>query len=128
MSFWKRLKKGLEKTSAGLERALGFSKLDSDSLEALEESLIMTDMGVKTAMTLVTQVQKAKVQTSEEAKEVLAKSLETLLEPVAVPFRVDTAKKPFVILMVGVNGTGKTTTIGKLAMNWEARGTRFARK
>ena len=126
MSFWKRLKKGLEKTSAGLERALGFSRLDSDSLEALEESLIMTDMGVKTATNLVVQVEKAKVQTSEEAKEVLAKNLETLLETVAVPFKIDTTKKPFVILMVGVNGTGKTTTIGKLAMKMKADGLKVA--
>ena len=126
MRFWERLKRGLEKTSAGLEKALGFSKLDSDSLEALEESLIMTDMGVKTASHLITELARAKVQTPEEAKAVLAKNLEALLAPVAQPFQIDPDHKPFVILMVGVNGTGKTTTIGKLALKMKAKGLKVA--
>ncbi len=125
-NWWQRLKKGLEKTSSQVSRALTFTRLDDETLEELEETLILSDMGVERAMTLRALLEKKKVQTAEEAKQVLFDELVERVEPVAKPLVVDADKKPFVILMVGVNGAGKTTTIGKLAGQMKDKGLKVA--
>jgi fused signal recognition particle receptor len=117
-----RLKAGLTKTSTRLSQDIAgiFTKrkLDADTLEELEDLLIQADLGVDTAMRITAALSKgrhAKEISPEEVRAVLAAEVERTLEPVAKPFRVDGDHRPHVVLVVGVNGTGKTTTIGKLA-------------
>ncbi|MBE6449348.1 MAG: signal recognition particle-docking protein FtsY [Alphaproteobacteria bacterium] len=122
MGLWQKFKQGLQKTSDKLELAFRFSKLDEDSLESLEESLIMSDMGASVSMDLVSKMAKQKPQTVQEAKEILEKEINLIMADGQKEFYIDTTQKPFVILMVGVNGTGKTTTIGKLASQLKEKG------
>jgi fused signal recognition particle receptor len=120
-SWFQRLKDGLSRSSNSLQTQIAAvftkKKLDADSLEALEEALIAADMGVETALHLTETLAKGrfgKDVTDEEVREALATEIETLLAPVATPLRVDPGHRPEVVLVCGVNGTGKTTTIGKL--------------
>ena len=117
-----RLKAGLTKTSTRLSQDIAgiFTKrkLDADTLEELEDLLIQADLGVDTAMRITAALSKgrhAKEISPEEVRAVLAAEVERTLEPVAKPFQVEGDHRPHVVLVVGVNGTGKTTTIGKLA-------------
>ena len=87
--------------------------------------LIRADLGVETSMRIVEDVGRGrhdKMISAEEVKSLIAAEVERILAPVATPLVVDTAHKPFILLMVGVNGSGKTTTIGKLASQWRAEG------
>lgn len=117
MSWFKKLSKGLQKTTEQLGAVLTKRKLDAATLEALEDSLILADMGAATAAAVVAELAQGRVDSdiSEgEIKELLAASIARRLAPYAVPLATDTAP-PMVVLVVGVNGNGKTTTIGKLA-------------
>lgn len=129
MSFWEKLGLGLKKTSnsitTGISDIFTKKKLDSATLEELEELLITADFGVATATEIMqkfaTQKQDKEI-TDEEIRRLLAAEIEQRLKPCEQPFAIDSAHKPFVILMVGVNGAGKTTTIGKLAAKLQQQG------
>ncbi|HJS44779.1 MAG TPA: signal recognition particle-docking protein FtsY [Rhizomicrobium sp.] len=115
-TFFDRLKSGLAKT--GLGEILTKKKLDANTIAQLEEALIRADMGAGQAKTLVAAVAKGRYDaeiTERELKSVLASEIAALLAPVQKPLTAQDGIKPFVILVAGVNGTGKTTTIGKLA-------------
>ena len=127
--WWKRLSGGLQRTSTSLGGAItglvNKRKLDTSVLEELEDALIRADLGVQTAMTVTEKLAKGRYDRSvspEEVKTVLAGEVEAILDPVAKPLVIDPAARPFVILVVGVNGSGKTTTIGKLAARLSSEG------
>ncbi|MCJ2045249.1 signal recognition particle-docking protein FtsY [Methylobacterium sp. J-078] len=127
--WWSRLTGGMKRTSTALtERVTGLftkRKLDADTLEELEDALIQADFGIETATRISEAVGKGRYEkgiSPDAVREILAAEVERALTPVAIPFRIDTSKKPFVILMIGVNGAGKTTTIGKLALKLKAEG------
>jgi fused signal recognition particle receptor len=124
-----RLKAGLAKTSARLSDDITglFTKrkLDADTLQDLEDLLIQADLGVETAMRITAELSKGRYEKGvapEDVRAVLAAEVERTLAPVAKPLVVGGAHKPHVILVVGVNGTGKTTTIGKLAQGFSREG------
>lgn len=131
MSWFQRLKTGLKKSSArlaeGISRALNIGRLDEAAYQALEDALIEADLGPSVAAKLVAALRARKLpaETSiERVKELLAEDIETILSPVAKKFAPNPALKPHVVLVVGVNGSGKTTTIGKLASSLAADGKR----
>jgi fused signal recognition particle receptor len=120
-----RLKAGLSRSSSNLQNNIASvftgRKLDAEALEALEEALIAADMGVETAAALAEGLSMARFGKDvgeREAREALAEQIALILEPVAKPLVLDPAHKPEVVLVCGVNGTGKTTTIGKLAQQF----------
>ncbi len=120
-----RLRGGLQKTSTqltgGLTRIFTLRKLDQDMLDELEELLITSDLGPEVSAKIVADFAKnkfGKEVSLEEVKQELAARLADILTPVAKTLELDNAHKPTVIVVVGVNGTGKTTTIGKLAQKW----------
>jgi len=120
--WFARLRSGLSKSSkklvGGITGLFTKRKLDDATLEELEELLITSDLGVKTAATLTANLAREKFDkevTGEEVRAAFAEDIAQILTPVARPLSIDPATKPFVVLMVGVNGSGKTTTIGKLA-------------
>lgn len=128
MSFWQKLGLGLKKSSdkigGGLNDIFNKKKLDTATLEELEDLLLTSDMGVKASTKLLQDfaLQKQNKDISpEEVKKLLAQKIENILKPCERTFSV-TEHKPYVILMVGVNGAGKTTTIGKLAAKLQAQG------
>jgi len=115
-TFFDRLKTGLSKT--GLGEFLTKKKLDAETIAELEEALIRADMGAGQAAKLAAAVAKNRYDaeiSGRELKAVLAQEITALLAPIQKPLTMDDSKKPFVILVAGVNGTGKTTTIGKMA-------------
>jgi fused signal recognition particle receptor len=115
-SFFDRLKTSLSKT--GLGEILTKKKLDADAIAELEEALIRADMGAPQAKKIAAAVAKNRYDaeiSGPELKSVLADEIAVLLTPVQKPLVIDQSKKPFVVLVAGVNGTGKTTTIGKMA-------------
>ena len=130
MTSWlNRLGLGLKKSSARL--ATGISdiftkkKLDSATLEELEELLITSDVGVKTSGKIIAAFGKERRDKDIEPSEIrqlLANEIEKILQPCQQKLLIDRAQKPFVIMMVGVNGAGKTTTIGKLAQKFKNEG------
>ena len=122
MGFFDKIKAGLTKTREALSNTLGgvfsgFSEIDDDFYDELEESLILADLGVETALKATEQLRKAvreqHLKTAEEAKEALKEILIRMLE-VGEP-QLNLATTPSVVLVIGVNGVGKTTTIGKIA-------------
>jgi fused signal recognition particle receptor len=128
-SWWQRLSHGLRRTSSSIGTAIGDlvskRKLDAAMLEEIEELLIRSDLGVGAASRIASAVGTGrydKAISPGEVKEVLAAEVEKLLANVAKPLRIDPQLKPFVILVAGVNGSGKTTTIGKLAAKFRADG------
>jgi fused signal recognition particle receptor len=129
LSWWKRLSQGLGRTASslgsGITAIFTTRKLDGETLQDLEDILIQADLGVEVSGRIVSSIGKDrfdKTISPDEIKAALAQEVEKVLSPVALPLAVDAAKKPFVILMVGVNGSGKTTTIGKLAAKFRAEG------
>jgi len=120
--WFARLRQGLSKSSrsltTGITEIFTKRKLDSETLEQLEDMLIQADLGIETAMNFTAAVAKGRYDkevTPQEVNAILAEEIAKVLQPVAIPFEFDDSQKPFVILVVGVNGAGKTTTIGKLA-------------
>ena len=100
-------------------------KLDAASLDDLEDVLIQADLGLAAASRIRDAVANGRYErgiSPEEVKQILADEVDRALEPVARPLAIDPGKRPFVILVVGVNGSGKTTTIGKLAAKFRAEG------
>ena len=129
MSWFQKLKNGLGKTSAKvtgqLSSLLGRSKIDAASLEEVEDALIAADLGTQSAMRLAASMRKYKFDgpvTSESLAAALSDGITEILEPVAVPIVLRDDARPHVILLVGVNGSGKTTTAGKLAQQWRSEG------
>ncbi|MDR6874741.1 fused signal recognition particle receptor [Bosea sp. BE125] len=128
-SWWRRLTEGLSRTSSALTTGITdlFTKrkLDAGTLEDLEDILIQADLGLATSARIAKAVGEGRYDKQiepAEVKAILAREVEAILTPVALPLAIDATKKPFVILMVGVNGSGKTTTIGKLAAKFRAEG------
>src|SRR6266436_1583711 len=120
-SWWHRLTTGLRRTSASIGGAISDlvtkRKLDAGTVEELEELLIRADLGVATSAKIAAAVAEGRYD-----KTVTADEVEKILTPVARPLAIDAGAQPFVILVVGVNGSGKTTTIGKLAARFRAEG------
>jgi fused signal recognition particle receptor len=129
--WFARLRAGLSKSSSalteGINQIFTRRRLDATALDELEELLIASDMGVGVAGEVVEALRRTRFNQEvapEEVRAALAAEIARLVEPVAKPLRYDPAKKPFVILVVGVNGSGKTTTIGKLAKQYRDDGRR----
>jgi len=127
--WFSRLKSGLSRSSGRLTESIGAiftrRKLDQQALEELEEALIAADIGVTTAAKLTAELAKkrfGKDVAPEEVKGDLADSVTAILEPLARPLAIDPGHRPHVVLVMGVNGTGKTTTIGKLAKLYNEQG------
>lgn len=129
LSWFQRLKAGLFRTSSQLTGQIAAlftkRKLDDDTLEELEDLLIQADLGVETAMRVtgaLSSERYGKDVTGEDVTRIMASEIVKVLKPVAKPLALDLNHKPHVILVVGVNGTGKTTTIGKLAAKLSGAG------
>jgi fused signal recognition particle receptor len=126
-SWWKRLSGGLKRTSSQLGAAitglLTKRKLDASTLEELENELIRADFGIDVADRTIAALRRDRFEkdiSPEELQALLAAEIEKVMTPVAKPLEV--TSRPFVILVTGVNGSGKTTTIGKLAARFRAEG------
>ncbi len=126
-----RLKAGLAKSSArlneGLNRIFTRRRLDEAALSELEELLIASDMGVRVAEEVAASLRRTRFNQEvapEEVRAALAAEVARLVEPVSRPLVIDRERRPFVILVVGVNGSGKTTTIAKLARHYRDEGRR----
>ncbi|MCX8293249.1 signal recognition particle-docking protein FtsY [Phyllobacterium sp. 0TCS1.6A] len=129
LSWFERLRKGLSRSSQQLGDSIGgiFTrrKLDEDTLQDLEDVLIQADLGMETAIRItgaLSATRYGKDIGTDEVRTIMASEIEKVLAPVAQPLELDLSHKPHVILVVGVNGTGKTTTIGKLAAKLTAGG------
>ena len=128
-SWFGRLKSGLgksaQKITSSLAEAIGKPKLDASDLDDIEDALIMADLGVAAAGRLAQGLKKRPFPdgvTADSLAEALAEEVTEILAPVALPLTLNPDHKPHVVLMVGVNGSGKTTTAGKLAEQWQAEG------
>ena len=128
MSWLQKLKQGLRKSSqkvsdslkslSSVSSLIGASKLDASSLEEVEDALIGADLGTASAARLAEAMRKHKFDgpvTANSLAVALADAIAEILQPVAAPLLPDPAHRPHVLLLVGVNGSGKTTTAGKLA-------------
>ncbi len=131
-SWLSRLTGGLSRSSSSIKGGIVgiFSKrkLDDATLDDLEDVLIKADLGIAMATRITGAIGSGRYEKGidpEEVQAILAREVEAVLAPVAVPFAVDRTRKPFVVLVVGVNGSGKTTTIGKLAAKLSAEGMRL---
>jgi len=127
-SWWQRLSGGLKRTSASIGGAVtdlvAKRRLDQAMLDDIEEVLIRADLGLESAARIAAAVGEGRYDksiTADEVKAVVAAEVEKVLTPVAEPLPIGEGK-PFVVLVVGVNGSGKTTTIGKLASKFRAEG------
>ncbi len=121
------LKRSSEQLTGNIAAVFTKKKLDSAMLEELEDILIQSDFGVEMATQVTDALRRDRFDrdiSGEEVREVLAAEVEKVLGPVAQPLVIDAGQKPFIILMVGVNGSGKTTTIGKLAGLYRDQGKR----
>ena len=129
LSWFERLRSGLSRSSQQLGDSIGgiFTKrkLDEDTLQELEDVLIQADLGLETAMRITDSLSSGRYGkdiSTDEVRRIMRSEIEKVLVPVAKPLELDLSHKPHVILVVGVNGTGKTTTIGKLAAKLTAGG------
>ena len=129
MSWLKKLTSGLSKTSArvtsSLSSLLGLSSIDAASIEEVEDALISADLGTAAAARLAERVRRHKFDgevTAQALAAALADGITEILEPVAAPLVPQPGNRPHVVLLVGVNGSGKTTTAGKLAQQWRREG------
>lgn len=128
-SWWTRLSSGLKRTSGSITGAVADlvtkRKLDRAMLEDIEDVLLRADLGTEVAARIAGAIAEGRYDKSVSAQDVqtiVAAEVEKVLGAVAKPLVVDESKKPFVILVVGVNGSGKTTTIGKLAAKFSTEG------
>lgn len=130
MGFFDKIKQGFKKTSDAVSHSLdsvfaAFVKIDADLLEELEEALILSDVGAATSAKIVAEVEKrAKLRKTTTASELRDLLREVLTDNMLDNQPLDVSGKPAVILVIGVNGVGKTTTIGKLAASYTAQGMR----
>ncbi|POO54740.1 signal recognition particle-docking protein FtsY [Agrobacterium rosae] len=129
LSWFQRLRAGLSRTSMQLTSQISAlftkRKLDEDTLDELEDLLIQSDLGLETAMRItgaLSSERYGKDVSGEDVARIMAGEITKVLAPVAKPLELDLSHKPHVILVVGVNGTGKTTTIGKLAAKLSGSG------
>lgn len=128
MGLFDKIKQGLQKTSDAVNRSLdnvfaAFVKIDADLLEELEEALILSDVGAETSAKIVAEVEKrAKLQKITTAPELRDLLREVLTDNMLDNQPLDVSGKPAVILVIGVNGVGKTTSIGKLAARYVSEG------
>lgn len=122
MGFFDKLKNGLNKTKASFDDKINnvfknFRKVDEDFLDELEEVLIMSDIGMDTSIKIISslreRIKKEKIQDEEDVKQALREEMQKILDVTDIELHLNT--KPSVILVVGVNGVGKTTSIGKMA-------------
>ena len=122
MGFFDKLKNGLNKTKTSFDEKINnvfknFRKVDEDFLDELEEVLIMSDIGMNTSIKIISnlreKIKKEKIQDEEEVKQALREEMQKILDVTDIELHLNT--KPSVILVVGVNGVGKTTSIGKMA-------------
>lgn len=128
-SWSARLKAGLSRTrhqlGGGLANLFGMRKIDEDLLEELEDTLLMADCGVEATQYLLDELRKCwkrdKLETADQLQVALAEALQTILQPLEQPLDVGT-HKPFIIMIAGINGSGKTTSIGKLAKYYQGQG------
>ena len=127
--WWRRLTGGLKRTSSALGSAISDlvtkRKLDAETISDIKDVLVRADLGLDTADRIgdaLAQGRHDKAISPAEVNAVVAAEVEKVLDPVAQPLAIDPAHKPFVILVAGVNGSGKTTTIGKLAAKYRAEG------
>lgn len=129
--FFGRMASGLSKTRSNLTDGLagillGKKEIDEDMMEDLETQLIMADVGVEATQEIIDRLTKRvtrkELRDSDALYEALIEELQDMLAVSQKPLVIDSSKKPYVILMVGINGVGKTTTIGKLAKQFQARG------
>ncbi len=127
-SWWQRLSGGLKRTSSSIggtvSDLVAKRRLDQTLLDEIEDLLIRVDLGVETAARIAVAVGEGRYDksiTTDEVKAVVAAEVEKVLTPVAKPLAIKEAK-PFVALVIGVNGSGKTTTIGKIAAKLRAEG------
>ncbi|NMG02940.1 signal recognition particle-docking protein FtsY [Azoarcus taiwanensis] len=128
-SWGERLKAGLSRTrqqfGGGLASLFGRRKIDEDLLEELESTLLMADCGVEATQHLIDELRKRwkrdRLETADQLQEALAESLTDILLPLEQPLEVS-GHSPFIIMIAGVNGSGKTTSIGKLAKHFQAQG------
>ncbi|MAE34159.1 MAG: signal recognition particle-docking protein FtsY [Oceanospirillaceae bacterium] len=129
--FFGRISAGLSKTRSNLTDGLstlllGKKEIDDDMMEDLETQLIMADVGVEATTEIIDRLTKRvgrkELRDSDALYEALIEELQDMLAVSQKPLVIDSSKKPYVILMVGINGVGKTTTIGKLAKQFQARG------
>lgn len=129
-NFLTRLKKGLAKTGdsigAGMANLFLGKQIDDELFEDLETQLLMADIGIDTTSKIIDELtdlaSRSQLKKADDLYPVLKQHLANLLEPISTDFDIDSSKKPFVILMVGVNGVGKTTTIGKMAKQLQHQG------
>jgi fused signal recognition particle receptor len=129
--FFNKLQQGLsrstQKLSEGIKTVVAKRRLDDAALEELEELLISADLGTEVAAQVIANFRRTRFGrevTDTEIRNALADEIATILTPVAHPLAIDPSLKPHVVLVVGVNGTGKTTTIGKMAQDYRERGLR----
>ncbi|MDD5175411.1 MAG: signal recognition particle-docking protein FtsY [Sterolibacterium sp.] len=124
-SWTERLKAGLSRTSNQLTGLFRRAKIDDDLLDELETTLLMADVGVEATRFLLDElkarVKRERLETPAQLQTVLAATLESLLAPLEKPIDLG-SHKPFVIMLAGVNGAGKTTSIGKLAHHFQKQG------
>jgi fused signal recognition particle receptor len=127
-----RLRTGLgrssDRLSEGIAGIFTRRRLDAETLEELEDLLITADLGPATAARLCADLSRVRLDKEiapDEVRARLAGDITAILEPVAKPLVIDASRKPFVVLVVGVNGSGKTTTIGKLARQFRGEGKRL---
>ena len=129
--FFGRIRSGLSKTRSGFTDGLaslllGKKEIDDDLMEDLETQLIMADVGVEATTEIIkrltARVSRKELKDSDALYEALIDELQDMLAVSQKPLVIDSSKKPYVILMVGINGVGKTTTIGKLAKQFQKRG------
>jgi fused signal recognition particle receptor len=130
-SWWHRLTGGLKRSSSAIGGAISDlvtkRKLDAETISDIEDVLVRADLGLPTADRIAAALREGRYEAGispDEVKAVVAAEVEKVLVDVALPLAVDRAQKPFVILVVGVNGSGKTTTIGKLAAKFRAEGSK----
>lgn len=122
MGFFEKLKQGMNKTKSSFDEKINnvfksFRKVDEEFLDELEEVLIMSDIGVETSVNIISnlrnRIKKDKIQDEEDVKKALREEMKKILDVTDINLHLNT--KPSVILVVGVNGVGKTTSIGKIA-------------
>ena len=129
MGFFDKLKNGLNKTKTSFDEKINnvfknFRKVDEDFLDELEEVLIMSDIGMDTSIKIISslreKIKKEKIQDEEDVKQALREEMQKILDVTDIELHLNT--KPSVILVVGVNGVGKTTSIGKIANKLQKQG------